>query len=205
MNYSLLIILFSFLTSCSLFHKNTLSTRLSEDIQNVCLNAEGKGRLVIDGQKYIFSFESAMNQVENKWQMGFSFPIYGEEFLEIDWDENNKMKYVFSFEDKILKEQRGVSPEKLELFIKTWADLLQEIIHLQSKIATQTNYKWITSDKELSAQTKLKEDQSLVTITFKNLVDNNYFGRYDIVMQHNNEMHPFSVEFIVRKCLEVAD
>lgn len=201
-----IVLLFLFtLSSCALFNTSNLSKNLKNDIQKICISSTGKGRLVVEKQKYVFSYESALKEIEHKWLMAFNFPLYGQEHVELDWSEPNKLKQYFSFEDKILKEQQGVSPESLELFFATWSEFLLEVIQLKNNDKEIPKFKWEAKRKELVAKKVLAQTGSMAIVSFKNLVNNNYFGRYDIVMQQSNGDIPFKIEVVVRKCLEKAD
>ena len=59
--------------SCSLFKSTNLKSNLKDDVKNICLSSHGKGRLIIDDHKYVFSFDSGTKILENKWLMSFSF------------------------------------------------------------------------------------------------------------------------------------
>tara|TARA_Y100000385_G_C12839843_1_gene528275 strand:+ start:66 stop:680 length:615 start_codon:yes stop_codon:yes gene_type:complete len=201
-----IVLLFLFtLSSCALFTTSNLSKNLKNNIQKICISSTGKGRLVVEKQKYVFSYESALKEVEHKWLMAFNFPLYGHEHVELDWSEPNKLKQYFSFEDRILKEQQGVSPESLELFFATWSEFLLEVIQLKNNKRDKLNFNWEAKSKELIAKKDLGQSGSKAIVSFKNLVSNNYFGRYDIVMQQGNGDIPFKIEVVVRKCLEKAD
>lgn len=196
----LFLLLFS---SCSLFKGASLSKDISKDINKICLNASGKGRLIVNGEKYVYSFESALRSEEHKWVMAFNFPLYGEEFVQLEWKPNeNTVQHHFSFEDKILKQQKGISPEKLELFFTTWARFLYEVIKIKEGNQENLEFDWSVDKKELRAQKYLKDINLTAKVTFKNLVPENYFGRYDIAFQRENDDAGFKIESIVRKCLE---
>ena len=194
-----------FFSSCSFIQTSQLSHNILKDVQKVCLSAEGRGRLILQDKKYTFSYESALRQEEKKWFMSFVFPIYGEEYVELEWTRDKKVQYQFSFEQKLLKEQKGLSPEELEIFFETWTKFLHEIIQLKNNRLEKMNFLWISSDKTLIARQLLKDYQANVQIEFKNLVSDSYFGRYDIIMQHSNSLEKFRIEVIVRKCLEIVD
>lgn len=195
------IVLFS---SCSLFQTSELSQDLSSDIQRVCLDNSGRGRLIINNHKYVFSFESMLSEDEHKWIMGLNFPIYGEELLEVHWDENRKVDYKASFENRVLKDKKGVDPELLNLFLENWSKFVFEIINLKQGKNKNAQYKWTTSKDSLEVQTIIK-NIGLAKITFQNLVEDNYFGRFDVVLQNKNEDNTYKVEMIVRKCLKKTD
>ena len=131
--------------------------------------------------------------------MALNFPIYGEEYVEIDWKQE-KMKHTVSFENKLLKDQRGLSPEKLELFLKSWGEFLHEIILLKQNKLEKSHYNWELGSKQLMASKNVGD--SKVKISFKNLVEEKHFGRYDIATHYQDSKNLFKIEVIVRKCLE---
>jgi hypothetical protein len=115
------------------------------------LSAEGRGRLILDNKKYTFSYQSALKQEEQKWFMSFVFPIYGEEYVELDWGTKNDVQYQFSFEEKLLKEQKGLPPEELELFFETWAKFLHEIIQLKNNRMQKMNFSLLILKGDVTA------------------------------------------------------
>lgn len=193
------LLLLFIISSCALFQSPKLSQDLQKDIQKVCLSSEGKGRIIVNSQKYVFSYESALRDEEQNWVMALNFPIYGEEYVEIDWKQE-KMKHTVSFENKLLKDQRGLSPEKLELFLKSWGEFLHEIILLKQNKLEKSHYNWELGSKQLMASKNVGD--SKVKISFKNLVEEKHFGRYDIATHYQDSKNLFKIEVIVRKCLE---
>jgi len=192
------------LTSCSLFNQKSLTQNLSKDIEKVCLDASGRGRLIINDHKYVFSFESLLSANEHKWIMGLNFPVYGEEVLEVSWDENQKVDFTASFENRVLKEKKGVDPELLNIFLENWSKLVYEIISLKNGNKTNESFSWSTNPRELVVETKII-DIGLAKIKFQNLTTSNYFGRFDVVLQNKNKENAYKVEMIVRKCLKETD
>jgi hypothetical protein len=205
MNKSLSVFALFILSSCSLFTTKNLSQDFRKDIHKVCLSADGKGRLLVEEQKHVFSFESDLQQAQGQWIMALNFPLYGSESILLDWDEKGKYHYKFSFEDKIMRREKGISPQLLELFFATWGEFLFEMVRLKQNQNFSPNFLWSSSDKELSAQTMLKKVNANIKISFKNLTPEGHFGRYDIIMQHADGKIPFGVEMIVRNCLEKTE
>lgn len=202
MNYIGLFFLFIF-SSCSLFKTGHLDKEVSKDIKKVCLSAVGKGRLMVNGQKYVFSYESALRKNENSWVTAFNFPLYGEEFVQLEWrPDSKKFFHQFSFENKILKQQKGVSPEELETFFQIWAKFIYDVIQMKDGVNKGLSFKWSIEKRSLIATKRLENLDLDATISFKNILAAGYFGRYDIAMRRGDQEPTFKIESIVRKCLE---
>ncbi len=199
--YFLLLTLLFQLSSCSIFKSTRVSKNLDKEIQNVCLNSYGSGRIIVNKHKYVFSFDSALSLADQKWMMGLNFPVYGEEVFSFEWDENDSTTYNASFEQRILKDARGVDPEKLEVFLKKWSEFIYEVVQLQYSKKYDAKLDWQLSSKYLETLTKVDKNSS-VKIRFQNKTTSGHFGRFDIVLQRNKHEENFKLEMIVRKCLE---
>ena|SRR5690606_24763510 len=70
------------LSSCALFQKSTsLKQQPIEDIlQMVRLTGEGRGRLGLDQNNYIFSYEALIKNGDD-WLLAVSVPLHGEEVM----------------------------------------------------------------------------------------------------------------------------
>jgi hypothetical protein len=205
MNYIILnIFIFIFLTSCAAFQTKRVSSNLNKEIQNVCLDSYGAGRIIVNKHKYVFRFDTALSMKDHKWMMGLNFPIYGEEVFEFDWDSDGKLNYTATFEKRILQDKKGVDPEKLEIFLKKWSEFINEVIQLQYTKDYQSSYAWKLSSKSLEATSKV-DAMSSVKIIFQNKTNQGHFGRFDIILQSNKEEEKFKLEMIVRECLEKTE
>jgi len=197
----ILVILFSS-WSCSLLEQKRLTTDLNKEIQRVCLNADGNGRLLANGRKVVFDFETAFLDDENKWVMALNFPLYGEEMIEFQKNDAGEFDYKSNFEEKILKNNDGINPEHLKMFMIKWASFINEVIRMQKGDTKNLNYQWGLSSKVLRASLDIKSIESSMEINFTNIIYNKYFGRFDIAMQSKNNDHNLKLELIVRECLE---
>ena len=203
MRLQLLLILFLTLNSCAIFEQRSLGSDFSGEVSKICLSAEGKGRLLIDGHKFVFKFYSALEEQDAKWYMSLLFPISGEETFVVDWDDKGLLSVDASFESKILSEKKGVDPEKLHLFLKKWGELIVEISKIRKNANYPSVFSWSTTKKELIAKSKISK-KNVLRLEFKNLTLGNYFGRHDVFM-HSEYSEDIKLELIVRKCLEKSD
>ncbi|MCV6608904.1 MAG: hypothetical protein OIF32_11895, partial [Campylobacterales bacterium] len=153
---ALLVLLFS-LNSCSLFNSYKLTRDVAFESKKICLTSEGRGRLHVSGRKYVFSFESFLDQKESKWTLGLDFPLHNQETFEIDWSVAGKIRMKSSIEDKLLRESSEVNPKELALFVRGIGVLLKEVIFLkENKTKKSKFYQWTINDKELLGVDKRK-------------------------------------------------
>ena len=205
MNFLILNSLIILITiSCSIFQTKRISSDLNKEIQNVCLDSYGAGRIIVNKHKYVFRFDTALSMKDHKWMMGLNFPIYGEEVFEFDWDNDGTLKYTASFEKRILQDKSGVDPEKLETFLKKWSEFINEVIQLQYTKNYKAKYDWKLTSKHLEATSKV-DASNTVKIVFQNKTSKGHFGRFDIVLQSNKPEDTFKLEMIVRECLEKSE
>lgn len=165
--------------------------------KNICMNSEGRGRLSINGKKYVFTYFSALSNEDSKWTLGLSFPFQDEELFELDWSENKKMKFKTSIDDKILRENSNIDPNELDQFIKSLGLSLQDIIKLKSKDNSRLTYSWKVQKNSLEGENKTKQTQ----VNFTNINTNGYFGLIEFDYQKQAEQN-FKIEFILNECFE---
>ena len=191
--------LLSFLTSCSLFKVAKLSDNLAENANRICLSAEGKGRITVKNQKYVFGFESALYEDDNAWKLFLNFPLRKTESFEIDWSENNKVKFKSSLEDKLLKESKGVNPKSIKFFTHYIGILLKDIVYTRthSEHLKKSPLIWSKKGSDLIAATEKKSFNA----QFTNLMADSYFGLIKIEYK-DIKKDLYRMELIVRKCFE---
>ncbi len=191
-------LIFLVLVSCATFKRNIVERDVHKSTQKICLSSEGKGRLTVGNNKYIFSYESALDTEEALWQLALNFPLHKTEMFKLDWSVKGKVKFTSSIEQRILKENQDINPQSLEAFTSGMGRLLDEIIKLRTnKIKKPKYYKWKTTKKSLLATSKKR----FVDAEFKNLVGNEYFGLMTI-KYHDKKDQSYKMDLIVRKCLE---
>lgn len=197
MRYFLLILIFS---SCSLINSSFLGKDVTDLTQKVCLNADGSGRLGIDGHKYVFGHETLYDQEEARWAMSLNFPLHGQELIELKLD-NPQSEMIQNLEEKILKEKKGVNPIKLHKFMNLWATFIKELIQIREKKLNPRNsmFKWSVNKKHLMAKS-----QELIAV-FQNFTGN-HFGKMSFSLLSAEHIDKnLKIELVVRKCLDKVD
>lgn len=185
-------------SSCSLFKTHLVDRELHKSTKKICLSSEGKGRLFVQNKKYIFSYESALDEEHANWQLVLNFPLRKPETFTLDWSEEGKVKFTSSIEERLLKENRNVNPKALDRFTNGIGGLLQEVIELRSlKRAKAKKFKWSSNKKSLTARGMGKDFNA----TFTNLVSNSHFGLMRVNYQ-NSKKQAFKLDLVVRNCLE---
>ncbi len=192
------IIFLFFLSSCSLFKTHYLAGDLRQAVKKVCLNTAGKGRLFIKERKYIFSYESALDEKHANWILALSFPMHKTETFKIDWSEEGRVRFESSIEEKILKENSEINPQSLEVFTHGVGKLLNEVIELKTQRQTQrTDFKWKVSRKNIVAVSR----KMRMTAKFSNLVSNSHFGLIS-VSYHDLNDQTYKMDLVVKNCFK---
>ncbi len=192
--------LFLFVTSCSLFRHTPSLTDKSPDqwLDSVRLTGEGRGRLTLGQNQYVFSMESVLN--ENKdWILAVAIPLQGEEVMilpdlsksQIDSDETE------SFEERIEKEFQAlklnriltareflVELRSLVRFVltKEWGGMRDCKAQQNEVLCVQDTNTFVvsTSGKMLNIKKSLGDEKSLQLVA-GNLTDS-IFKKIDIVL-----------------------
>ncbi len=192
------ILILFLLTSCSLFKTHTVNRELHKSTQNIFLSSEGKGRLFVQNSKYVFSYESALDEEHAHWQLVLNFPLRKPETFKLDWSEEGKVKFKSSIEERLLKENRNINPRSLERFTKGLGELLQEVIEVRSlKRNGKKKFIWKRTPKALKA----KDKSGRFNAMFTNLVSDSHFGLMRVNYQ-NSKKQAYKMDLVVRKCLE---
>ncbi len=186
------------LSGCSLFKKGVVERDLSKSTQKICLSSHGKGRLMVKKNKYIFSYESALDTEHALWQLALNFPLRKTESFKLDWSQEGKVNFESTIEERILKENKNIDPKSLESFTSAVGYLLEEIIKIRTKSReTKRLFRWKVTKKAILVQSRDKK----INAEFKNLVANQYFGLMTIKYE-NASAQTYKLDLIVRKCLE---
>lgn len=177
--------------------------------EKICLNAQGKGRFLIDGQKHIFSYQSHFSEQDLKWETLIDFPLYGRESVELEWSfVENKAKYQASYEQALLKNSQNLNPALLDSATQMWLAFFEDMLRSRGLIEKEVNkedsrnspIEWRVKRKELSGQ--MSANGLPAQIEFMNLVGSSYFGRFDFKVMNKAGEDQFGMELIVRDCLE---
>lgn len=128
------IFLLFLLSSCSLFQaKPTLKQEDSlELLDKVKLTGEGRGRLTLDQNKYLFSVDSVLNERQD-WILAVSIPLHGEEVMILPDIKKNAVENeeMESFEARIQKEFQRLKMSKTftgDQFLKELRSMIKFIL-----------------------------------------------------------------------------
>ena len=173
------------------------STNPNVVAQKICLNNEGRGRLTVNQKKYVFTYFSALEKDDSKWILGLSFPFQDEEVFELDWSENQKMKFNTSIDSKILKENSNINPTELELFINSIGLALKDVIKLKNYSNQKLAYNWNVNKNSFIGTSKARK----MKVRFDNLVKGHHFGLIELEYVKDKDQS-FKFEFILSECFE---
>lgn len=186
------------LTGCAILETHTVDRELHKSTQKICLTSEGKGRLFVQKKKYIFSYESGLEEEAAIWQLALNFPLRKTEIFKLDWSKEGIVEFKSSIEEKLLKENKTINPKSLEKFTNGLGSLLEEIINVRNlRKNTNKRFVWSSSSKHLKARTKDKKFNA----TFTNLVSNSHFGLMSVSYQ-NSKRQFYKMDLVVRNCHE---
>jgi len=198
--YYLLVILT--LSSCSLFRmQNIENKKVEELISYLQGTGEGKGRLGIDTQQYLFSFDALLKE-NNDWILAASIPLHGEEVLmlrdlkkeQIKPDERDglELRIVNGISDYL--RSRKQSPELAQTFILELRRMMRLVLHNELNLKVDCTkeecrigeviYQVETTAKQLSIKKSLAKDYEIVFIAM-NLTDS-IFKRSSIFLHSKN-------------------
>lgn len=195
MKFLLLLMLFS---GCAFLETKKLSKRLESATENICLSSMGKGRLEINQKKYIFSYESALDEEHGKWVLALNFPLRPQETFQIDWSEAGKVKFNTSLDEKILKENKNVDPLSLDKFTGNLGYLLEEIILIRTKgKKSKKRFKWKKVKNDLKT---INNDKNFLG-RFSKLTAEGYFSLMQVSFK-DREKKLYKMDLVVRNCLE---
>ncbi|MBT3584680.1 MAG: hypothetical protein HN509_07220 [Halobacteriovoraceae bacterium] len=62
-------------------------------MKRICWSSDGKGRLHVGRNSYLFSYESLLAKEKKRWSLGLDIPVHGEEILTLDYPQIAAGKY----------------------------------------------------------------------------------------------------------------
>lgn len=195
-----------FVVSCSLFkgHDSLSSKSPVELLDSVKLTGEGRGRLTLKKNQYVFSMESVLKE-NFDWILAVSIPLHGEEVMILPDLSKSQISdpETETFEERIEKEFHALKLNK----ILTSAEFMRELrsmirfmlspawgqkrdckLHQNEWACTidGQEYRISSTDKELNVKKLLGQEKSL-QIVAKNLTDS-FFTQTDIRLYANEAL-----------------
>jgi hypothetical protein len=191
------------LTSCSLFKSQNIQDKKITDLISILPGSgEGKGRLGINRQQYLFSFDALLKE-NNDWILAANIPLHGEEILMLrdltkeSVDEGEKDGLELRIEQDIgdyLKTKKQ-SPELAKTFLLELRRIMRFVLHKKlglEVICSQNEcrigeavYQVEATSKQLSLKKSLSADYE-IEYAAMNLTDSN-FKRSNVFLHSKNK------------------
>lgn len=189
--------------ACALFKSQNIQDKKIEDLISYLQGTgEGKGRLGINKQQYLFSFDALLNQ-NHDWILAANIPLHGEEVLKL---QDLKQEEV----DEAMKDgleiriQQGISdyfksqkqaPELGKIFLLELRRMMRLVLHKKLDLAVicsksecqigDTIYQVEATSKQLSLKKSLSEDYE-IEFTAMNLTGP-IFQRTNVFLHSKNK------------------
>ena len=198
-----LLILFVTVSSCSLFRSQNIQEKKIEDLVSYLQGTgEGKGRLGINRQQYLFGFDALLKE-NNDWILAANIPLHGEEVLML-----RNLEKVSVDEDKAdgleIRIQQGISdylksqkqsPHLSKDFLLELRTIMRLILHKKLGLELSCSqkecrigeaiYQVEATSKQLSLKRSLSKDFE-IEFTAMNLTES-IFRRSNIYLQSKNK------------------
>ncbi|MGE3608693.1 MAG: hypothetical protein AB7I27_03815 [Bacteriovoracaceae bacterium] len=125
------------ISSCSLFQKpSSLAEKdVLKVLDSVQLEGSGRGRLGVDQQQYLFSYDALLKE-NNDWILAVEIPLHGEEVMVLSNLKENSVKEIpnESFETRIERSLEGRVPISGEKFVLELRTLVRFLLADQLKL-----------------------------------------------------------------------
>ena len=198
-----LLILFVTVSSCSLFKSQNIQEKKIEDLVSYLQGTgEGKGRLGINRQQYLFGFDALLKE-NNDWILAANIPLHGEEVLML-----RNLEKVSVDEDKAdgleIRIQQGISdylksqkqsPHLSKDFLLELRTIMRLILHKKLGLELSCSqkecrigeaiYQVEATSKQLSLKRSLSKDFE-IEFTAMNLTES-IFRRSNIYLHSKNK------------------
>lgn len=201
-----LLILLLTVNACSFFKNQNLQDKSIQDlITSLQGTGEGKGRLGINRQQYLFSFDALLN--ENKdWILAANIPLHGEEVLKLQNLSEEKVEEAMK-DGLEIRIQHGLSeyfnsqtkaPQLGKTFLLELRRIMRLVLHKKLNLevfCTKTEcrigeaiYQVEATSKQLSLKKSLSEDYEIEFIAMN--LTGPIFQRNNVFLHSKNKSSP---------------
>lgn len=176
------------LSSCSLFREQDIENKKIEELVTYLQGVgEGRGRLGINNQQHLFSFDAVLKE-NNDWILAASIPMHGEEVLmlrdlkqeKIILDERDGLELrIVSGISEYLRSHKQ-SPKLAKTFILELRRMMRLVLHKQLNLKVECGkancqlgeviYQAEASSKQLTLKKSLSNEYEIVLVAM-NLTD----------------------------------
>lgn len=166
------------ISSCSLFKTTDVQNKSKEElIAAVKIEGEGRGRLRVNNQQFVFSFESILTE-KFDWMLLASFPLHGEESLT--FSKLNSEQFNFEEDELAQRMEDGIrnyliskkkNTKNSRLIFEEMRRFVRFALAKQLNIKQETaNYEVEVIKQELVIKKQLTEDL-MMTVRAQNLTE----------------------------------
>ena len=194
------------LSSCAHFKSQNIQDKKIEDLlTSLQGTGEGKGRLGINRQQYLFGFDAVLNE-NNDWILAANIPLHGEEVLKLqdlkqeEVDEGMKDGLEIRIQQGIseyFKSQKQ-APELGKTFLLELRRIMRLVLHKKLGLPVECSktecrlgkaiYQVEASSKQLSLKKSLSEDYEIEFIALS--LTGPIFQRSNIFLHAKNKSSP---------------
>jgi hypothetical protein len=171
-----LVLSFILLTGCAGHKKIQRGTQPLDQINRICFNSEGKGRIETPEGKYVFNYETALDKENYRWSFAFHFPLGRQEILHLNYYPTPKAGGMFF--RKISQSLKVSDRKQLNEFLEFIA-LLAKVKHFQ-----KDNQKLILDNSADSYFLRLNEKGSSAPFLALSQLDEHF---QKIIIRYENE------------------
>lgn len=190
------------LSACSLLkHENVQDKKVTELLSSLIGVGEGRGRLGINQQQYLFSFDALLKN-KTDWILAANIPLHGEEILvlsNLEKEKGNELR-----EELEVRIERGISeylrskkqsPELAGKFLLELRRIMRLVLAPKLDLAVECTenqcrmdeviYQVEATDKQLSLKKSISDEYE-IEYTALNLTDS-IFKRSNVFFHSKNK------------------
>lgn len=209
--FFLFLILFIF-SSCASLDKTDASVESA--VSKICLDGDGRGRINVQSNKYLFEFEAQKSQTlkaEQEWEIAMDFALHGGEFLKYTWLKNSwkvSGSFIAGLKSFMQSSHKQLEQSEIDQILAGAGEVFRLVIEskktgakslecLQKGVCTiphgfvkeKTLIKWMLTEEGVSAVVSIPKSKSHThyKISFTNLKSNLNDERY-----HQTQLEIFS-------------
>ncbi|WP_157868297.1 hypothetical protein [Halobacteriovorax marinus] len=204
-------------THTSLNSKNDFEL-MTNQLGNLCLSSQGRGRIKLLKSTTLFSYESANDASRKIWKMGVDIPLHGSELLSLYWGEieNSVARFKGNFARRIYTTIRNQNNSKENIsYLKGFAHGFSQLIFLSEKLnkegknLCQSEYckvgdsvlSWKTSEGHLFFDYSSDGNSSeILRFDFSNLSEEGAKRLSIYPIENKSSSNSFRVELFFNQC-----
>jgi len=157
--------LLSLLILFSCASTNLKDKAIAEKLAKTCLKGDGRGRINIQGKKYLFSFETDIKMsTDNKekiWVSVMEFPLHGSEMLAYRWKKDKwsvEGSFLSALKNFLKQSKQNLTVNELDQMLAG----LGEIIRLSNKMTQESKAETCLAQKKCPVPVGITKDSLFI-------------------------------------------